>query len=376
MAELSISNVVNVSVSATPLGLSAYNTSNLALFTDEQPYPIFDGGYKIYKEPTEVGDDFGTGSDTYKMALAAFAQTPNFLAANGYLVIIPLDPSETLVDGINRTSDTVQYFGIMSNYIEGEAETLAAAALVQTLNKMAFFVQRNTAELAPTTGILTQLKDGSFWKSRGLYYGSATDIGALQMKAAYAGRALSVIFSGSNTTMTMHLKDLNTIVPDPSMTQTILNQAQTAGADCYISIQGVAKVFCSGANRFFDQVYNLLWFVGAIEIAGFNYLAQTSTKIPQTENGMDGLKAAYRAVCQQAVTNAYAAPGVWNSPTTFGSQADLLENVAAYGFYVYSLPISQQLQVDREDRKAPIVQIALKEAGSIHSSTVIINVNA
>lgn len=375
MAELELSNVITISVSQAQAGVSAYNPSNLALFTDETPNPVFDDGYKIYLEPTEVGDDFGTSSVTYKQALAVFSQSPNILANSGYLVIIPLEASETLDTAITRTSDLVQYFGVMANYILLGAEMLDAAAVVQALNKVAFFVQRASASIDPG-GDLDDLRSGGFWKSRGLYYGSDTDLEALQYQAAYAGRGLSTIFAGSNTTSTMHLKDLATIQPDPSMTQTLLNKAQDAGADCYVSLQGVAKVFCSGANRFFDQVYNLGWFVGALQVAGFNFLAQSSTKIPQTENGMDGLKGAYRDICQQAVTNQYAAPGTWTSPTTFGIQADLFANISQFGYYIYSQPIGLQLQVDRAARVAPIVQIALKEAGAIHSSTVIVNVNA
>ncbi len=174
----------------------------------------------------------------------------------------------------------------------------------------------------------------------------------------------------------MHLKDLSGILPDPTITQTLLEKAKTAGADTYISLQGVPKVFCVGANSFYDQVYNLGWFVGALEVAGFNYLAQSSTKVPQTENGMDGLKAAYRAICAQAITNAYGAPGTWNSPTTFGNQKDLYANIQQLGYYIYSQPIALQLQVDRAARQAPLVQIALKEAGAIQSSSVIIYVNA
>jgi hypothetical protein len=119
-----------------------------------------------------------------------------------------------------------------------------------------------------------------------------------------------------------------------------------------------------------------MWFVFALQVSGFNYLRQTGTKVPQTENGMDGLKGAYRSVCEQAVTNQYAAPGTWNSPVTFGNQADLIANVEQFGYYIYSTPIAQQLQADREERKAPLVQIALKEAGAIQSSTVVVNVNA
>ena len=133
--------------------------------------------------------------------------------------------------------------------------------------------------------------------------------------------------------------------------------------------------FTSGANMFFDQVYNLQAFVGALQVAGFNYLAQSATKIPQTEAGMSGLKAAYTAVCNQYVDNAFLAPGSWTSSTTFVSQSVFLSNIANLGFYVYSAPVSQQAAAARAARQAPLVQIAVKEAGAIQSSDVIVYVN-
>ncbi len=374
--ELQLTNVINISVSEAQAGISAYNTSNLAIFTSDTPGGGFGSdGYKIYLEPVEVGVDFGTGSDTYLEALAVFSQQPNILAGRGYLVVIPLVASETLAVAIARTKDLVQYFGIMSTIIESQVDMLAAAAVVQALNKVAFFVQKASASIE-TGGSLDLLRSGGFTKSRGLYYGSSADVDALVMMASYAGRALSVDFSGSNTTITMHLKDLTGVQPDPSMTQTLLNKAIAAGADTYPSLQGVAKVFCSGENNFYDQVYNLGWLVGALQVAGFNFLAQSSTKIPQTENGMDGLKGAYRNVCEQAVSCQYVAPGTWNSPVTFGKQADLYANILQLGYYIYSTPIAQQSQVDRAARQAPLVQIAIKEAGAIQSSSVIVNINA
>lgn len=373
--QLPITNIINVSVSQTPSGISAFNTSNLALFTADTPSPSFSSGYKIYLEPTDVGTDFGTTSVTYKMALAVFSQAPNILAGGGYLVVIPYTSSETLDAAVTRTANLVQYFGVMSSTIESQVDMLAAGAVVQALNKIAFFVQRAAGSIDPG-GSLDLLRTGSLTKSRGLYYGASDDTTALIMQASYAGRALSVDFNGSNTTMTMHLKDLAGVQPDPSLTQTLLTKAEVAGADVYASFQGVAKIYCTGTNNYYDQVYNLGWLVGALEVAGFNYLAQSSTKIPQTENGMDGLKGAYRAICEQAVTNQYVAPGTWNSPTTFGSQADFFANVAQYGYYIYSQPISQQLQTARAARQAPLVQIAVKESGAVQTSNVIVFVNA
>lgn len=282
---------------------------------------------------------------------------------------------EVIGDAIVRTEDLVQYFGIIGSVIFDQADILAAAAVVLPLNKIAFWVQRDPATVNPG-GTLDLLRTGDFTNSRGLFYGSDNDSDALVMMASYAGRGLSTDFSGSNTTQTMHLKDLLGVQPDPSMTQTLLNLCLAAGADTYVSLQGVAKVFTSGKNSFFDQVYNLQWFIGALQVAGFNYLAEASTKIPQTENGMNGLKGAYRQVCEQAVTNQYSAPGQWNSATTFGNQSDFFQNISQRGYYIFSVPISQQSQTDREARKAPLVQIALKEAGAVQSSSVIVNINA
>lgn len=376
MAQLALSNIINISVSSTPAGVNAYNTSNLALFSTDTAGSGFGSlGYKIYLDPVSVGVDFGTSSQTYTMALAIFSQQPNILAGGGYLVVIPFLSSETLDAAITRTASLVQYFGLMSTQIETQSHMLAAAAVVQALNKIAFFVQKLQASIA-SAGSLDLLRTGGFTQSRGIYYGTSLDVDALNMQAAYAGRALSVNFLGSNTTITMNLKDLATVQPDPTMTQSLQTLATAAGADTYVSLQGVSKVLCAGTNSFFDQIYNLQWFVGALQVAGFNFLAQSSTKLPQTENGMDGLKGAYRSICEQAVANQYSAPGKWTSPTTFGVQADLIANIAQRGYYIYSQPISQQTQTARAARQAPLVQIAIKEAGAIQSSTVIVNVNA
>ncbi len=472
MAQLAISNVINISVAAAQAGIGQYNTSNLAIFSDEayDTGSFGSDGYKIYTSPNEVGEDFGTDSVTYAMAVRVFSQKPNILAGNGYLVVIPFVPAsqnlalsgvpasgsftltftqgvtaainwndaasaiqdkiravpglegavvtgslasqavviklygvygpETLVTvggsglqtsapasititptttvagedynaAIVRTASLVQYFGLMATLIVGESDMLEAAATIQSLNKLGAFVSDDPAAVE-VGGYIDLITTGGFSQSRGLYYGSSDP---LSMMASYMGRALSTNFEGSNTTSTMHLKDLIGVQPDLSMTQTLLNKCLAAGADTYISIQGVPKVFCSGANSFFDQVYNLQWFVGALQVAGFNFLAQSATKVPQTEAGMDGLKSAYRQVCQQAVANAYAAPGTWNSSTTFGDQANFLANILQVGYYIYSAPISQQSQASREDRIAPLVQIALKEAGAIQKSNVIIYVN-
>lgn len=372
---LPITEVINVSVATVQSGIGAFNTSNLALFTRDAAAGSFGLlGYKIYLSPVQVATDFGTGSATYAMAVQVFSQQPNILLPGGYLVIIPFLSAETIVNAINRTQGLVSYFGIMQAEVSSQVDMLAAASAVQALNNLIFFVSYSSADVLPG-GMLDLLESGGFTHSRGLYYGNSGLSGALGFMASYAGLGLSTVFSGSNTTQVMHLKSLTGVLPDGSMSVTLLNQCTAAGADAYVSIQGVAKVFTSGINQFFDYIYGLLAFVGGINVAGFNVLAQTNTKIPQTENGMDIIKGGYRQVCEQYVTNQYLAPGTWNSSTFFGNVNDLINNIANRGYYIFSSPISQQSAVDRTARKAPLVQIAIKLAGGVQSGTVIVNVN-
>ena len=324
----------------------------------------------------------------YGASVTLMGTTTNTLSSSASTITVTASaPGESWATAVTRTTGLVSYFGAMVTEVGGTSGNMsstdvqAAAATIQALNMLGFVVSNSQTDIAGG-GMLDLLRSGSLTQMRGLYYGDTTTvsgiagINALLMLAAYAGRGLSTNFNGSNTTFTMHLKPLTGVQPDPTMTQTILGTALAAGADTDVNLSGIPCVFCSGLNSFFDQVYNLQWFVGALQVAGFNYLAQSATKIPQTEQGMDGLKAAYRNVCQQAVANQYLAPGSWTSSTTFGVQKDFTNNIGQVGYYIYSSPIATQASTARAARQAPLVQIACKQAGAVHSSSVIIYVNA
>lgn len=377
MSDISISNVIQISVSTAPQGVGSYNVNNIALFTREVPVSPFAEGYKIYKSASAVAEDFGSSSIATTMAISVFSQSPNILTGNGYLVIIPMltSPSaETLKNAIIRSEPLVQFSGIMIDEVSSDSDLLEAAQYVQTTQKILFTVKTVTTAVDPSE-IFSDIQDAGLTQTRCLLY-TVSETTALQMMSAYASRALSIDFTGSNTTATMHLKDLIGINADSGITETILEKCKTVGADTYLSIQGISKVFCTGANSFFDQVYNLIWFAGALQVAGFNALAQVSTKVPQTEQGVEVLKGAYRSICEQGIINNYIAPGAWTSPDTFGNQADFIRNIAERGYYIYSLPVGKQTSADRVARKAPLIQIAVKESGAIQSSSVIVYINA
>lgn len=281
---------------------------------------------------------------------------------------------ETISEAILRTEEQVNYTGLITNLDLEDAAISAIAATVQT-RKMTFYVSvSSTEDLQPTTGIASIIKDASQKNTRVKFYSLGQDLGNL-MATSFMSRERSVNFSGSNTSQTMQLKALANVLPDPAIDQTILDLAEAAGVDVYGSIEGLPVVVTSGANGYGDSIYNAQWLERAVEVAGFNFLKQTNTKRPQTEQTMTAYKGALSQPLIQGVTAGVIAPGTWNGDT-FGNQQDFLRNIEDNGYYIYSLPIAQQAQAEREAREAPLVQIAIKEAGAIHSSSIIINIEA
>ena len=379
MPSLPITNVVTISVSSPPAGVADYKVNNLAIFSKETPVNVLITASNpgVYKTPTDVATDWGSGSEVYAQANLIFSQKPNILNGGGELIVFPMQSGDTLATNIPLAVAVAPFFGILyAGYAPNDAEVIAAAAVTEPLRIKLFASSHLTSSTTPSTGLIAILTASNYKHARGLLYTvGALALNARKMAAAYAGRAMSVNFEGNATTSTMHLKDLVGIVGDPNITQAILNTAQTAGADVYAIIAGVPKVYSSGANDFWDNVYNTDWLVFSLQVAGFNALATTSTKLPQTEPGIAVLRGAYINVLNLAVRNSFLAPGAWNSSELFGNPADLIRNVAQLGFYIYSTPVNQQSQASRVARQAPLIQIAVKFAGAVHSTSVVVSVN-
>lgn len=373
MAQINISEVINVSVSTPPAGLPLQNVSNLLVMTKDAPVAVIaDGEYRVYTSATDVATDWGTASAPYKAAVAVFSQSPNIITGGGKLIIAKLATGTSSATALAALIPSVFFGAFGTTFSESDADIIATVTAAKTAGKIMGVGSSDVAELEPT-GLFGSIQGATLTNGRCLFHSDALQVEAF--KWGYLSRAMSVNFSGANTTNTMHLKQIAGVTADDGLNATLLSKAKLEGVDVYANIAGRASVLSYGANVFFDEVFNLAWLKLALEVAGFNVLAQTQTKLPQTEAGMDVLKGGYRQVCQQAVINGMVAAGSWTSPDTFGNPEDFKRNIAEQGYFIYSQPISQQSTVDREARKAPVVQIALKLAGAVHSSDVIVNIN-
>lgn len=273
---------------------------------------------------------------------------------------------ETAVETFYRLFGSTYFGGLIFLPTLSDSAFMNLAIAVQTKNCMMFKGVSSIEDVV--SGIGYSVKSQSLSHTRIIY--SSQDIAT-----AYASVLLATNFRGSNTAKTMHLKTLSGVEADDSINDTVLSTLASNGVDSYLYVAGLPKVWTTSANTYSDEVLNQIWFANSIEVAGFNCLAQTGTKIPQTEYGMSLLKSAYETICQQAVNNGVIGAGKWSISQTFGDPSVFKSSISSYGYYIYSAPISSQSQADREDRKAPLVQIAIKLTGAIHSTDVIILVN-
>lgn len=221
----------------------------------------------------------------------------------------------------------------------------------------------NTLVSGNTSNISYQLEAAGYSRTATAY--NAEDYPAISLMA----RGATVDFDGTDTTIDYAFKQL------PGITATDLSASQASALEAVncnyyanfgtaTSGDSVAIVFPGdmASGRAIDEIIGIDWLQNAIQTDVFNYLYQSTTKIPQTDEGVAGITQNVSAVCSQAVTNGLAAPGY----ITIGSDTRYL----AEGYEVEAGLVEDQSSADREAREAPPVTFVIKGAGAIRNVTI------
>lgn len=253
------------------------------------------------------------------------------------------------------------------------ADHLAIAAFIEAAGtKHAYGVTtQEGAVLVPaaTSDIAYQLKALGYKRTM-TQYSSSNPYAVVSA----LGRILTTNFNGANTVITLKFKQ------EPGTVAEYLNTTQAnavAAKNCnvFVAYNNSTSILQEGVmadGTFVDIITGTDWLATTIQREIYNLLYTSTTKIPQTDQGMQLLTTSVEAVCSQAVVNGLLAPGVWNAGG-FGNlvQGDYL----AKGFYVWAARVSTQSQSDRAARMAVPIQVAAKLAGAIHTANVAITVN-
>lgn len=279
-------------------------------------------------------------------------------------------PIETKVASLSALKQLVNFKGAVFTAQILDAEVPAVAAWAQANQTLIYNVFTGSTYFAvAASNPVWAAKLASQSNFRMLY----SKAGNRLLAASYMARTHTVNFAAENSAITMNLKSLS--VPAESYSQTEIDQAKRVGLDIYTTIKDTPVVLTSGANDYVDNVYNIIAFIDSVQTDMFNILKATGTKLAQITRDVNKLIAQGEKTSRQYVRAGVFAPGAWSSPDSFGNINTFNRNIEQFGFYWLAGLLKDQSQADRQDRKSPVLQAAVKNAGAIHSADIIINFN-
>lgn len=293
--------------------------------------------------------------------------TGGTLTQGAVSVVLPI---ETKVESLSALKAMINFKGACFTDLIIDAEVPAIAAWAQANQTLVYAVFPKGIYLTVSNSnpvwVVTISRQSNF---RCLLSASGNRL----LAASYMARTHTVNFNAEDSAITMNLKELS--VPYEGYEQTEIDAAKRVGLSLYTAIKNTPVVLSSNVNTPVDNVYNLIAFIDSVQVANFNTLKGTGTKIPQTTRGVNAVVAGNEKVCRQFARAGVFAPGTWSSPDSFGQIATFNRNIEQFGFYVLAGLLRDQPQVDRQNRKSPVIQMAVKNAGAIETIDVIINFN-
>ena len=190
-----------------------------------------------------------------------------------------------------------------------------------------------------------------------------------------AARIMTTNYTANKTVITLMYKQEPGVIPE-NLNESQMQALLANNANIFVEYDNSTAIIQPGvvaSGQFIDTIFGADWLAITTQQALYNALYTTSTKIPQTDDGMNLLVASVTSVLDQGVDNGLLAPGLWTN-SGFGTlkTGDYLPK----GYYVYFTPIAKQNIADRAARKSTVIQIAAKLAGAIQSVEAVINFNA
>lgn len=172
MNELSINNIIRVTVQGVQRSIGVKNVNEVALFTTESPNtsdPVL-----IAIDPTAVTEAYGTNSLTAKMANNIFAQNANLNSGRGYLAVIPLQGSVSATSA-SFTTGTVGAISAFKDVVSGSLK-ITVDGTVTTLTGLNFSACTKLQDIADV--ILNATRVAKITVSGGSLVFSSKKVGA------------------------------------------------------------------------------------------------------------------------------------------------------------------------------------------------------
>jgi len=260
-------------------------------------------------------------------------------------------PAEALA-AINADDDS--FYGVVLNkkWRDDAVLTIAVATWVEASQKMFFNTSNDPVCITNgTTDIITALQAMTLDRTLSSY----SSTGVEYPSSSVAGRAFIVNFEGTNTTITLNLKQGPTITVE-SMTTAEKTILEGKSGNAFVVIAGSNMYSDSrlASGKWFDSIHGTDWLKNRIETDVFNVLFQSTTKIPYTDAGVSVIRQAVEGALRQGVTNGLIAPG-----------NNLLGVYMPLGYIITIVPVSDASTADKNARLYRGMSFEAAGAGAI-----------
>lgn len=368
----SLTNVATINLSA------ATSLSNVAaLITTALT------GASIGATCTWTGSQFDfTSNTTGATSVVSFLQAPTsgtnlapllggVSTSGGYTVGgIAAETALAAVQALNSLSTFWYALSFAAATMPGNSDYVAIAGYIEATNHLFGITtsDANAINSANSTDIASQLTALGYTRTF-VQYSTTNAYAAVSI----FGSLLTTQFNGSNTMPTVAWKVEPGVAYEP-LSQNAASVLDTKRYNYFANFQNGASVLvngtCCGA-AYIDEIFGLDWLQNRIQTNIFTLLA-SQPKIPQTDVGIHQIVTVIDQSMQAAITNGFVAPGVWQA-AGFGQL--ITGDYLSKGFYIYAPPLSTQSSVDRAARKTPVIQVAIKLAGAVHTVNALLSVN-
>ena len=285
--------------------------------------------------------------------------------------------AESIVTALNeiQTYNDSWYFIMLEHSVANNETLNSLADYIETNRHMLSSQTTSIAALTPgeTESIAYQLHQKQLQRTW-MTYSSVEDYKDVSIAARFS----AVNFNANNSVITAKFKQLPSLKPDViSLTQ--LKELEKKRTNYYTQF-ATRAVYSEGTtfsdDAYIDVRYALDWFVNAIQVDIFNLL-YSSGRIPQTHQGEAVIVDVINRVCVQAVANGmiagnHVSESMKNDIILTTGNNDF-DGVLANGYLIWSQPIADQPQSERNARKSTAKKVWLKSSGAIHSIEVILS---
>ncbi len=307
------------------------------------------------------------GSGTDISAMLKMTSSTAIALVGGYSAETPVECAAVLANM------SAAWYGLMfqASVQPTDQQSLDVSGFVEALDISRLYgvtiVDSAVLSSLVTTDLASLMKAAAYKKSFCQYSQNTYAVASL------FGRMFSVNFNANRSTITLMYKQ------EPGVTGEVLTETQAAVLKdkrcnvfvAYVNNTVIIQFGVVSGPAYLDEIHGLDWLQNQVQNNCYNVLYTSTSKVPQTDAGVNQLTNAISGACDAAVNNGLVAPGIWNADG-FGQLTT--GQYLKTGYYIYATPVALQSQGDRETRVAPPIQVAVKLAGAIQEMDVLINV--